>query len=200
MRNITWVGRVIVSVLCGLGILPQLAMAKSTVDDVCAVDSTTDDFWVRLSELPAAGSALYDAGRLTSHQQLARDVLAELINIDTTDATGDNTRAAGVVAARFRHAGYGDQDVKVLAPAPRKGNLVVRFQGSDKRCKPLLLLAHLDVVNADRAAWDHDPLSLLKKRAICTVEVFPMTRMKRQFMLPICCVCKRRAFSRAGLL
>ena len=163
MRNITWVGRVIVSVLCGLGILPQLAMAKSTVDDVCAVDSTTDDFRARLSELPAAGSSLYDAGRLTSHQQLARDVLAELINIDTTDATGDNTRAAGLVAARFRHAGYGDQDVKVLAPAPRKGNLVVRFQGSDKRCKPLLLLAHLDVVNADRAAWDHDPFELIEE-------------------------------------
>ena len=44
MRNITWVGRVIVSVVCGLGILPQLAMAKSTVDDVCSVDSSTDDF------------------------------------------------------------------------------------------------------------------------------------------------------------
>jgi len=55
------------------------------------------------------------------------------------------------MADRLRAAGFADDDVHVLSPAPRKGNLVARLRGSDAR-KPILLLAHLDVVEAKRGA------------------------------------------------
>ena len=82
-------------------------------------------------------------------KQLARDIYKELIEINTTDSSGDNTRAAEAMAARLRAAGFAAEDVQVLAPAPRKGNLVARLRGSTKE-RPILLLAHLDVVEARR--------------------------------------------------
>lgn len=99
------------------------------------------------------------ATALTQWQTLARGVLAELVEINTTDSSGSNTRAAEAVAKRFLDAGFAREDVEVLAPAPRKGNLVVRYRGTRPDCEPLLLLAHLDVVEADAAAWDRDPFS-----------------------------------------
>jgi acetylornithine deacetylase/succinyl-diaminopimelate desuccinylase-like protein len=83
--------------------------------------------------------------------QLLRDIYKELIEINTTDSAGDNTRAANAMAERLRRAGYSDADVRVLVPpgAPTKGNVVARLRGSGAR-KPLLLVAHLDVVEATR--------------------------------------------------
>jgi acetylornithine deacetylase/succinyl-diaminopimelate desuccinylase-like protein len=95
----------------------------------------------------------------TPHQQLAREILKELIEINTTDAAGDNTRAAEALAARFRKAGYPAGDVQVFAPMPRKGNLVVRLRG-DAGLKPILFIGHLDVVEALRADWSFDPFIL----------------------------------------
>ena len=69
----------------------------------------------------------------TAHRQLARAILKELIEINTTDTAGDNTRAAEAMAARFRNAGYPAGDVQVLAPTPKKGNLVVRLRGKGAR-------------------------------------------------------------------
>src|SRR5436190_22911380 len=80
---------------------------------------------------------------------LAREVYKELIEINTTDASGDNTRAAEAMAARLRAAGFPAADVQVLGPAPRKGNLVARLRGATRE-KPILLLAALDVVEATR--------------------------------------------------
>src|SRR4029077_12010363 len=82
-------------------------------------------------------------------QQLAFDIYKELIEINTVTATGDTARAAEAMAARLRAAGFADADVKVFSPAPRKGNLVARLRGPAAR-KPILLLAHLDVVPANR--------------------------------------------------
>jgi acetylornithine deacetylase/succinyl-diaminopimelate desuccinylase-like protein len=93
---------------------------------------------------------------------LARDIYKELIEINTTDASGDNTRAAEAMAARLRAAGFAAEDVKVLGPAPRKGNLVARLRGSTRE-KPILLLAHLDVVEARREDWSIDPFVLTEK-------------------------------------
>jgi len=95
----------------------------------------------------------------TKWQLRARELLAELIGIDTTHSTGSNTRAAEAIAEHFLAAGFPPEDVELLAPAPRKGNLVVRYRGKDDGCEPLLLLAHLDVVEADAAAWDRDPFT-----------------------------------------
>jgi acetylornithine deacetylase/succinyl-diaminopimelate desuccinylase-like protein len=92
---------------------------------------------------------------------LARDILRELVEINTTASVGDNTKAAEAVAARLRAAGYSDSDIQILGP-PRKGNLVARLHGESSR-KPILFLAHLDVVEARREDWSFDPFQFLEK-------------------------------------
>ena len=77
-------------------------------------------------------------------------------------ATGDTTQAAEAMAARLRAAGFPEADVHAFSPAPRKGNLVARLRGSGAR-KPILLLAHLDVVPANREDWSVDPFKLIEK-------------------------------------
>src|SRR4051812_35321147 len=99
---------------------------------------------------------------LTPQQQLAFDVYKELVEIDTTTATGDTQRAAEAMAARLRAAGFAGDEVQVFSPAPRKGNLVARLRGTGKR-KPILLLAHLDVVPARREDWSVDPFKLIEQ-------------------------------------
>ena len=94
-------------------------------------------------------------------QQEAREILKELIGINTTNSSGDNTRAAQATAARFRAAGYPESDIRVLVPDrfPRKGNLVVRLRGS-RPARPVLFIGHLDVVEALRSDWSFDPFQL----------------------------------------
>jgi acetylornithine deacetylase/succinyl-diaminopimelate desuccinylase-like protein len=88
--------------------------------------------------------------------QQAREIFKQLIEINTTDSVGDNTRAAEAMAARFRAAGFAESDVHVGGPVPRKGNLVVRLRGTGT-ARPILFLGHLDVVEARRADWSFDP-------------------------------------------
>ncbi len=66
------------------------------------------------------------------------------------------------MAARLRAAGFAGSDVQVFKPAPLKGNLIARLHGSGAR-KPILLLAHLDVVEARREDWSSIPSQLLEK-------------------------------------
>ena len=99
---------------------------------------------------------------LTAQQQLAHDIYRELIEIDTTTATGDTARAAEAMAARLKAAGFAEADLQAFSPAPRKGNLVARLHGSGAR-KPILLVAHLDVVPASRDDWSVDPFKLTEK-------------------------------------
>ncbi len=102
--------------------------------------------------------------QLAPQSQLARGILKELIEINTTDSNGDNTRAAEAVAARLRAAGYRGADVQVLVPAPRKGNLVARLRGKGQG-RPVLFIGHLDVVEARREDWSFDPFTLIEKDA-----------------------------------
>ncbi len=102
------------------------------------------------------------ADSLTPDQQRAHDIYKELVEIDTTTATGDTKAAAEAMAARLKAAGFGDADVQVFSPAPRKGNLVARLHGSGAR-KPILLVAHLDVVPALRSDWTVDPFKLTEQ-------------------------------------
>src|SRR4051812_10080126 len=67
-------------------------------------------------------------------------------------ATGDTAAAAQAMAVRLTSAGYAAGDVRVFTPAPRKGNLVARLRGSGAK-RPILLLAHIDVVEARREDW-----------------------------------------------
>ncbi len=95
-------------------------------------------------------------------KELARDVFRELVEIDTTDEVGSTTKAAEALAARLRAAGFPEKDVVVLTPEPRHGNLVARLRGTGAR-RPLLLLAHLDVVAARREDWSVDPFKFIEK-------------------------------------
>jgi acetylornithine deacetylase/succinyl-diaminopimelate desuccinylase-like protein len=97
------------------------------------------------------------------HDGLAREIYSELVEINTTDTPAGNvTRAADAVAARLKAAGFPAADIQVLGPDPRKGNLVARYHGTGAR-RPLLLLAHLDVVDAKREDWSFDPFTFLEK-------------------------------------
>src|SRR5215510_11895026 len=98
----------------------------------------------------------------TAQQQLAVDIYKELVEINTVTATGDTARAAEAMAARLRAAGLSASDVQVFTSAPRKGNLVARLRGTGAR-KPILLLAHLDVVEARAEDWSVDPFKLIEK-------------------------------------
>jgi len=104
------------------------------------------------------------AAQSTPHEKLAREIYKQLIEINTVDSVGSVTKAVEALAIRFKAAGFPDADVHVLIPpgAPTKGNLVVRYhgRGGANAPKPLLLLAHLDVVAALRADWPRDPFIL----------------------------------------
>jgi len=102
------------------------------------------------------------AQTLSPHQRLARDIYKELVEINTVTATGDTAKAAEAMAARLRTAGFPVDDVRVFTPAPRKGNLVARLRGSGAN-KPIMLLAHIDVVEAKREDWSMDPFLLTEK-------------------------------------
>jgi acetylornithine deacetylase/succinyl-diaminopimelate desuccinylase-like protein len=94
--------------------------------------------------------------------KLVYEIFRQLIEINTTDSVGNITTAAEALAQRFRAAGFPAADVAVLGPNDRKKNLVVRLRGSGAR-KPVLLIGHLDVVEARRADWSTDPFKLEQK-------------------------------------
>jgi len=98
----------------------------------------------------------------TAHNALARDLLKELIEINTTDSVGSVTQASEAMAKRLRDAGFPAADVQVLGPNDRKKNLVARLRGTGKH-KPVLLIGHLDVVEARREDWTTDPFKLVEK-------------------------------------
>jgi acetylornithine deacetylase/succinyl-diaminopimelate desuccinylase-like protein len=95
-------------------------------------------------------------------KKLSYDIFKQLIEIDSTDSIGSVTAASEAMAQRFRDAGFSESDIQILGPNDRKKNLVVRLHGSGKH-KPLLLIGHLDVVEARREDWTSDPFSFVEK-------------------------------------
>jgi len=95
-------------------------------------------------------------------KQLSRDIFKQLIEINTTESVGNVTTAAEAMAERFREAGFPARDIYVGGPSERKKNLVVRIHGSGKH-KPVLLIGHLDVVEARREEWTTDPFQFVEK-------------------------------------
>ncbi len=116
---------------------------------------------IALVSLACPGTSVR-ADPLSARQQLAVDIYKELVEINTVTETGDTGRAADAMAARLRAAGFEGADVQVFKPAPRKGNLVARLRGTGAR-RPILLLAHLDVVEAKPEDWSTDPFKLVEK-------------------------------------
>jgi acetylornithine deacetylase/succinyl-diaminopimelate desuccinylase-like protein len=99
-----------------------------------------------------------------STRRLALDIFKQLIEINTTDSVGNVSTAAEAMAKRFRDAGFPDSDIQVLGPSSndKKKNVVVRLHGSGKH-KPVLLIGHLDVVEARREDWTTDPFQFVEK-------------------------------------
>ena len=104
---------------------------------------------------------------LNAHQRLGREIYQQLVEINTVDSVGSVTKAVDAMAARFRAAGFPAEDIQILIPEgkPTKGNLVVRYHGKGGPAarKPILLLAHLDVVAAVRSDWPRDPFRLVEQ-------------------------------------
>ncbi len=137
---------------------------------------------------------------LSSHQRLAHAVYKELVETNTVDSVGSVTTAAEAMAVRFRAAGFPAQDVRILVPdgKPTKGNLVVRLhgRGGPQARKPVLLLAHLDVVAARRSDWPRDPFTLFEEngyflgrgtsddKAMASIFVANLLRMKAEGYVP----------------
>jgi acetylornithine deacetylase/succinyl-diaminopimelate desuccinylase-like protein len=95
-------------------------------------------------------------------KQLALDMFKQLVEINTTDSVGNVTTASEAIAQRFRDAGFPDADIQVVGPNDRKKNMVARLHGSGKH-KPVLLIGHLDVVEARREDWTTDPFQFVEK-------------------------------------
>ena len=99
---------------------------------------------------------------LNGQQRFARVVCQQLVQINTTASVGDTYQAALAMAARLKAAGFPDEDIHVFETAPKRGDLVARLHGTGKR-KPILLMAHIDVVEAKREDWTTDPFQLVEK-------------------------------------
>ncbi len=146
-----------------------------------------------LTIVPAAAPAAPPLDEPT--RQMIRDIYKQLVEINTTDSVGNNTTAAEAMAARLKDAGFPAADIQVLAPDPRKGNLVARMHGTGTK-KPLLLLAHLDVVEARREDWSTDPFTFLEKdgyfygrgtgddKAMAAIWIATLIRFKREHFVP----------------
>ena len=97
-------------------------------------------------------------------RDLSRGILKQLIEINSTDSVGSTTVAAEAMAKRLLDAGFSPDDVKVLGPNARKGNMVARLHGpASGTRKPILLIGHLDVVEARRDDWTTDPFQFIEK-------------------------------------
>jgi acetylornithine deacetylase/succinyl-diaminopimelate desuccinylase-like protein len=130
---------------------------------------------MRISRMAAAAAALAmgvapafgasEATGLRPDQIAFRALYKELVETNTTLSAGDCTVAAQRMIARLKAAGYPDEDVHLIVADghPKEGGLVAVFHGSDRSAKAILILAHIDVVEARRADWQRDPFTLVKE-------------------------------------
>ena len=117
---------------------------------------------MRIAGLLLTGAILWGAALDDATRQMSRDIFRELIEINTTDSVGSTTLAAQAMAKRLKDAGFPPADIQVLGPNDRKGNLVVRLHGTGAK-KPVLIIGHLDVVEAKREDWTTDPFQFIEK-------------------------------------
>jgi acetylornithine deacetylase/succinyl-diaminopimelate desuccinylase-like protein len=110
----------------------------------------------------ASGCLMADAMPPPAEQNLAKSIYKEFVEIKSGYTTGATTPVVEAAAARLRAAGFPDSDIFIGGPVPKKANLVVRLHGTGK-AKPILLLAHTDVVEAKREDWTMDPFQFTEK-------------------------------------
>jgi acetylornithine deacetylase/succinyl-diaminopimelate desuccinylase-like protein len=102
-----------------------------------------------------------DAAEQDPHR-LARELLEQLVEIRTTESAVGSTPAAEAMAQRLREGGFAAGDIHIVGPSARKMNLVARLRGTGRK-QPVLLIGHLDVVEALREDWSVDPFELIEK-------------------------------------
>ena len=115
-----------------------------------------------LAALTLASSALADP---RPDQVAFKGLYKELVETNTTLSVGSCTVAAEKMAARLKAAGYADSDMELIVPPehPQWGALIANLKGTDAKLKPIMLLAHIDVVEANRADWVRDPFTLIEE-------------------------------------
>ena len=125
----------------------------------------------------------------------ARAIFQQLVEINTSDSVGSVTKASEAMAQRLLAAGFPEKDVVVAGPDERKKNLVVRYHGTGQE-KPILLIGHLDVVEARREDWTTDPFQFVEKDGFFygrgtqdmkegdTILVETFLRLKREGFVP----------------
>ncbi|WP_373990354.1 M20/M25/M40 family metallo-hydrolase [Duganella sp. BuS-21] len=118
-----------------------------------------------LAGLAVAGAA--HGAELTPVQKQMRAIYQELVETNTTNSVGSCTVAAERMAKRLKAGGFKDSELQIIVPpgGPKKGNLVARLKGDGSK-KPLLLLAHIDVVEANREDWERDPFKLVEENGM----------------------------------
>ena len=128
---------------------------------------------------PASGQAL------RPDQAKFRALYQELVETNTTLSVGSCTQAATQIATRLKAAGYPDADLTLFSVPehPKDGGLVAVLPGTDPKAKAILLLAHLDVVEAKREDWTRDPFKLVERTAISMRAAPPTTRRWRRSTL-----------------
>jgi acetylornithine deacetylase/succinyl-diaminopimelate desuccinylase-like protein len=142
---------------------------------------------------PASGAA-----EPLSDTAAFRDFYREIVETNTTLSVGSCTRASEMIASKLKAAGYAESDVRIIVPPqfPEQGNLVAVLHGRDSGAKALLLLAHLDVVEAKREDWERDPFKLVEEdgyfygrgasddKSMVAIFVDAMLRYKREGYRP----------------
>ena len=141
----------------------------------------------------------YAVGEAPRPDQIAfRALYKELVETNTTLSEGSCTLAAERMAARLRAAGFADADLTLFATPenPKEGGLVALYRGASNKVKPILLIAHIDVVEARRADWTRDPFTLIEEggyfyargsaddKAMAAVWVDALIRFKQQNYKP----------------
>ncbi|HSS28329.1 MAG TPA: M20/M25/M40 family metallo-hydrolase, partial [Usitatibacter sp.] len=177
-------------ILCGCASSQRRALSRSSHPYFCALALLIAATFARAIE-PVRPAALAGADR----KLLA--IYRELVEIDTMQPAGDTTVAARAMAKHLLDAGFDATDVQVLEPFPHRGNLVARLRGTGE-LKPLLLLAHLDVVPARKEDWSDnlDPTKLTERdgyfygrgaiddKAMGAIFVASLAQMKREGFRP----------------
>jgi acetylornithine deacetylase/succinyl-diaminopimelate desuccinylase-like protein len=119
---------------------------------------------LKLTVVAAMAAASLAAQGMTpdAEKQLARDIYKQFVEIQSGYTTGATTPVAEAAAARLKAAGFAESDLFLGGAIPTKGNLVARYRGTGAR-KPILLLAHTDVVEAKREDWSMDPFQFVER-------------------------------------
>ena len=121
--------------------------------------------WMLAASLMAMVVDAATAQQLRPDQSAFRELYAELVNTNTAYSNGSCTIAANQLAKRMHDAGFtkGEARVIVVPGFEREGSLVAEYKGTSKTLKPMLLLAHIDVVEAKREDWTRDPFTLVEE-------------------------------------